>query len=144
MKREMRSRRVYEYPRGGLYRESNAEQQSWTLANNGGQGGPPGGHNGAGRGGGGGRGRGGPTRGGGSNNGAGRGGGASTRAPQPEKYSAGYDPVRNPDHVKEKIGMAVYNRELARAGGKQEKHRNDNRARPPRPIWGVEPAPRTK
>ena len=28
MKREMRSRRVYEYPRGGLYRESNAEQQA--------------------------------------------------------------------------------------------------------------------
>ena len=119
MKREMRSRRVYEYPRGGLYRESNAENQAWPLSNNV-QGGPPNNPTGAARGGGGGRGRGGQTRGGGSGNSGqvGQGAGTNARAPQPERYSGGYDPVRQPNHLKEKIGKVVFNRELARAGGK--------------------------
>ena len=116
MKREMRSRRVYEYPRGGLYRESNAEQQAQPAPYAAPTG--PATNNGAGRG----RGRGGHNRGGASGGGNGANAGQAAqngaRAPQPERYSAGYDPIRNPNHLKEKIGKVVYNRELARAGGK--------------------------
>ena len=116
MKREMRSRRVYEYPRGGLYRESNAEQQFLPLGMNAAPAGPPATNNGAGRG----RGRGGLSRGGGGGGGgnAGQAAQGSAKTAQPERYSAGYDPIRNPNHLKEKIGKVVYNRELARAGGK--------------------------
>ena len=128
MKREMRSRRVYEYPRGGLYRESNAEQQAWPLATNAQAGPPTNNSGGRGGGGGGGRGRGGFGRGGGGGGNSApvvQAGGSNARATQPEKYSGGYDPIRQPNHLKEKIGKAVYNRELARAGG-MTKHNINN------------------
>ena len=99
MKRELRTRSVYEYPRGGLYREHNAgnpgngnqganHHQAQAAPRGGGAGAnPP-------RGGGGGGGRG----------GAGRGRGGAKQVVQPEKYGIAYDPSRNPNHLKEKIG----------------------------------------
>ena len=112
MQSELREQCLYEYPRGGMYRESNADTASrgnTATTNSDLAGGSADGY---------GRGRGSRSRArGGGGGGENRGRGRSDKKYQPEKYGVGYDVARTPAHRQERIGRVPEDKKLARDEG---------------------------